>query len=208
MTPNDACRSSPCLNGGLCITLATGFECNCQAGTSGDYCQGPDRHTLWSLFYDRYYEDRVTYSLLHTFVRSYKSHRRPLLLKSMPQWRYMYSGWRLLQLCLHWRIPRKKLWSTDNFNINNNDSNKRNDWRANRCSNRCSATTIRKYFCPRFLWTKLWAQWRRKENDGRLDWKLSKMGNSICRLPRDIQKMEKRWMFIICYEPSYASIMC
>lgn len=39
VTPNDVCRSSPCLNGGLCVTLATGFECNCQAGTSGDYCQ-------------------------------------------------------------------------------------------------------------------------------------------------------------------------
>ena len=41
-------------------------------------------------------------------------------------------------------------------------------------------------------------QWGRKENDGRLDWKLSKMGNSIRWLSRDIQKVEKRWMLIIC----------
>ena len=88
---------------------------------------------------------------------SQKSHRRPLFLKSMSQWRHMYSGWRLIQLCLHWRISRNKLWSINN-NVNiNNDSNKRDDW-GSRGSNRSSATTICKYFCSRFLRTKLWTK--------------------------------------------------
>ena len=37
--PSDACRSSPCLHGGQCNTIASGFTCTCPEGTEGQYCE-------------------------------------------------------------------------------------------------------------------------------------------------------------------------
>ena len=39
VVPSDACRSSPCLHGGQCNTIASGFTCTCRPGTEGQYCE-------------------------------------------------------------------------------------------------------------------------------------------------------------------------
>ena len=38
-TVNDNCADSPCLNGGTCTSLESGFECSCARGYKGLKCR-------------------------------------------------------------------------------------------------------------------------------------------------------------------------
>ncbi|KHJ42992.1 EGF-like domain protein [Trichuris suis] len=42
----DACKSSPCENGGTCLKKGNGFKCLCAEGYSGRLCNGGKIHSI------------------------------------------------------------------------------------------------------------------------------------------------------------------
>ena len=36
----DYCFGSPCVKGGKCVNLDSGFQCNCEEGWTGEHCDG------------------------------------------------------------------------------------------------------------------------------------------------------------------------